>query len=390
MAVLDIDVYLERGQIEIIPDTQSYLKDNVFDSDKILDGWIEKLNPALTAGYDGMRSSGDTFWLEKKDWSNFVEYEEEIDSLIGNYKMLVLCTYSLDRCSAIEIIDVTTSHQFFLIKRKGKWERIESSRRKKAEEAVEATKNWEYTFDAMPDLIAIIDTKYRIVRANKAMAARLGVTPEECVGLTCYRLIHGTEEPPSFCPNRQLLRDEREHTKEAHGETLDGYFTANVSQLHDSEGKLTGCIHVVRDITKRKRAEEALRQSKERLRFALETSHTGAWDLDLVDHTAYRSLEHDRIFGYEQLLSEWTYEMFLDHVLPEDREMVDAKFRKATTARSDWSFECRIRRVDGEVRWIWAAGRHSIDATENMRRIGRDRPGHQRAQTIGRANSPAS
>jgi len=206
MAVPDIDVYLERWQIEIIPDTQSYLKDNVFDSDKILDGWIEKLNPALTAGYDGMRSSGDTFWLEKKDWSNFVEYEEEIDSLIGNYKMLVLCTYSLDRCSAIEIIDVTTSHQFSLIKRKGKWERIESSRRKKAEETVEATKNWEYTFDAMPDLIAIIDTKYRIVRANKAMAARLGVTPEECVGLTCYRLIHGTEEPPSFCPNRQLLR----------------------------------------------------------------------------------------------------------------------------------------------------------------------------------------
>jgi len=143
--------------------------------------------------------------------------------------MLILCTYSLDRCSAIEIIDVITSHQFSLIKRKGKWERIESSRRKKAEETVEAIKNWEYTFDVMPDLIAIIDTKYRIVRANKAMAARLGVTPEECVGLTCYRLIHGTEEPPSFCPNRQLLRDEREHTKEAHGETLDGYFTVSVS-----------------------------------------------------------------------------------------------------------------------------------------------------------------
>src|SRR5664280_1185836 len=54
-AVPDIDVYLERGQIEIIPYTQSYLKDNPFDSEKILDGWIEKLNQALTAGYDGMR-----------------------------------------------------------------------------------------------------------------------------------------------------------------------------------------------------------------------------------------------------------------------------------------------------------------------------------------------
>jgi len=317
-----------------------------------------------------MRSSGDTFWLEKKDWSNFVEYEEEIDSLIGNYQMLALCTYSLERCNAIEIIDVTTCHQFSLIKRKGKWERIESSRHKKAEEeAVEATKNWEYTFDAVPDLISIIDTEYRVVRANRAMTARLGMTPEECVGLTCYRVIHGTDEPPSFCPHRQLLKDGLEHTEEVCEDSLGGDFVVSVSPLHDLEGKLTGCIHLAHDITKRKRAEEALRQSEERLRFALETSHTGAWDLDLVDHTAYRSLEHDRIFGYEQLLPEWTYEMFLDHVLPGDREMVDAKFRKATTARSDWSFECRIRRVDGEVRWIWAAGRHSIDATGNMRRM---------------------
>ena len=65
---------------------------------------------------------------------------------------------------------------------------------------------------------------------------------------------------------------------------------------------------------------------RQRLRFALETSHTGAWDLDLVDHTAYRSLEHDRIFGYSELLQKWTYEMFLEHVLPEDRAMVEKIF----------------------------------------------------------------
>jgi len=109
--------------------------------------------------------------------------------------------------------------------------------------------------------------------------------------------------------------------------------------------------------------ETALLESEERLRFALETSHTGAWDLDLADHTAFRSLEHDRIFGYTELLPQWTYEMFLDHVLAEDRDEVDAKFRHATETHSDWRFECRIRRADGEVRWILAAGRHREDAT---------------------------
>ncbi len=117
------------------------------------------------------------------------------------------------------------------------------------------------------------------------------------------------------------------------------------------------------------RSAKALREGEQRLRFALETSHTGAWDLDLADHTAHRSLEHDRIFGYKQLLPQWTYEMFLDHVLPEDRAAVDAKFRAATAARSDWSFECRIRRVDGAVRWIWVAGRHREDAAGCVRRM---------------------
>ncbi len=124
-----------------------------------------------------------------------------------------------------------------------------------------------------------------------------------------------------------------------------------------------------RQLADRKRAEEAVRESEERLRFALETSHTGAWDLDLTDHTAFRSLEHDRIFGYPQILPQWTYEMFLEHVLPEDRPTVDAEFRHAVETRSDWSFECRIRRVDGQVRWIWAAGRHRSDRTGSLRRM---------------------
>ena len=113
---------------------------------------------------------------------------------------------------------------------------------------------------------------------------------------------------------------------------------------------------MVLDITESKRAKSALMESEERMRFALEISHTGAWDLDLTDHTAHRSQEHDKIFGYSGILPTWTYEIFLDHVLPEDRALVDSKFRHAVNTGGDWNFECRIRHTDGEIRWIWAAG----------------------------------
>ena len=56
------DVYLEKGQIKIIPCIYWYVKAGVFDSERILNDWIEKLNQALTNGYDGLRLSWNTFW----------------------------------------------------------------------------------------------------------------------------------------------------------------------------------------------------------------------------------------------------------------------------------------------------------------------------------------
>lgn len=117
------------------------------------------------------------------------------------------------------------------------------------------------------------------------------------------------------------------------------------------------------EAAEREKAGEKVRESEERLNFALEISQTGAWELDLRDHTAHRSPKHDRIFGYTAPLPRWTYEMFLEHVLPEDRALVDGKFRKAVEIGSDWTFECRIVRADQQVRWIMAAGRHRKDAS---------------------------
>lgn len=109
---------------------------------------------------------------------------------------------------------------------------------------------------------------------------------------------------------------------------------------------------------KRQEAEDAFRDSEERLHFALQSCNIGAWDLDLTDHTAYRSLEHDRIFGYEALLPSWTLDDFFKHALSEYHEPIRTMVAEATASRTGWTYECPIRRVDGEIRWIWFTGRH--------------------------------
>ena len=139
--------------------------------------------------------------------------------------------------------------------------------------------------------------------------------------------------------------------------------------IRDESGGIVGAHGALQDISPRKKAEAEMKNKEERIRFALETSLLGAWDLDLVDHSAVRTLLHDRIFGYPDLLPEWTYEMFLNHVDPEDRSLVDALFRQAVEAKQDWNFECRIHRVDGQPRWIWAAGRHIVDESGSSRRM---------------------
>lgn len=110
-----------------------------------------------------------------------------------------------------------------------------------------------------------------------------------------------------------------------------------------------------------RQTQEALRESESRLWFVLDSTQTGNWDLDLVTLKARRSLIHDQIFGYDSLLPDWSYEMFLEHVHPEDREAVAQKFRRTLSTYKDWDFECRIIRVDKKVRWIWAKGSVYLD-----------------------------
>jgi C4-dicarboxylate-specific signal transduction histidine kinase len=135
-AVPDLDRYLAARSIEIVSVGDWYLQGDTFDLNRVTSGWHEKLARALARGYAGVRVTGDTAWLEKKDWKDFCEYEEALNASVANQRLTVLCTYPLAACGAAEILDVARTHQFAMAKRQGSWEVVETPALMQAKEEI--------------------------------------------------------------------------------------------------------------------------------------------------------------------------------------------------------------------------------------------------------------
>jgi signal transduction histidine kinase len=120
-AIPNLDCYQQKRQIEILQHSECYLNKGRFDGDAVITNWGNKLDKALSAGFDGLRVEGDTSWVGMNRWRAFTDYESKIDNVIINKKILVVCSYPLKKIGASKIIDVIGNHQFALIRRNEKW-----------------------------------------------------------------------------------------------------------------------------------------------------------------------------------------------------------------------------------------------------------------------------
>ena len=212
----------------------------------------------------------------------------------------------------------------------------------------------ESAFNAVPNLFMILDTEYRIVRVNPAMAERLGTTPDACIGQKCSTLLRGERCQVDGCPYTLLLQDGREHTAEIYEERLGGYFLVTVSPLRDADGHLTGCVHIAVDINDRKKAEQDLQTSETRFRAITENTTDLTIIVNPEGNYQYVSPSCRQIIGFEpdQILGKNRKEF----VHPEDQPVVNEILLRATrepgkTFRVD---HYRARHRDGH--WVHLVG----------------------------------
>jgi DNA-binding CsgD family transcriptional regulator len=120
------DQHLAAGNMEIVPGREWYLKGGRFGLKRIIGTWHEKLRGALVKGYDGMRVSGNAFWLHSNHWSDFCDYERALGKSIEGLPMVVLCTYPMVLSGAAEVLEVAQAHQLAVALRNGNWAAVES------------------------------------------------------------------------------------------------------------------------------------------------------------------------------------------------------------------------------------------------------------------------
>jgi len=238
--------------------------------------------------------------------------------------------------------------------------------RQKAEEAtVLARDDWESTFDTVTDMITVHDMDFNIIRANPSAKAILGLQlQEEMPFVKCFRRYHGTEKPPSGCASCQSLQTGKPSTIEIFEPYLNRHVEIRAMPRFGKDRQMVGLIHVVRDVTERKRAEEGLRKSEARFHDLFQEAPVGYFEYDAKGCITRVNQTELYMLGYslEEMIGQPAWKFIVEEETA--RQQILAKLAGALAPFR--GFERTYRRKDGTTFPVLIQDRLNKDEQGNI------------------------
>jgi PAS domain S-box-containing protein len=226
--------------------------------------------------------------------------------------------------------------------------------------------------DSSEDAILSKNLDGTIMSWNAGAEKLFGYTADEIIGKSVSVLL----APENLHEFPNILRRIRSGTRLEHYEVTrlrkDGRrvdVSVTISPIKDSVGALVGSSTIARDITDRKRAETALRQSEERFRLAIKATNDAIWDIDLETGIVSWNDTYSTLYGRPPEAS-GSWEWWIDRIHPEERERTAGELREAiSSGASSWTCEYRFLRVDGEWAYIYDRAYIARDASGKAWRV---------------------
>ncbi len=211
--------------------------------------------------------------------------------------------------------------------------------------------------------VTITDLDGKIVYVNPAEAAMHGYTSEELLGkpgsVFAPPRLHKPLERPELRRIRSWRRESVNLRKD--GTTFPVEILSDA--VLDDRGGPLGLVTISQDITERKEAERALRESEERYALAVRGANDGIWDWDLRSGKIYLSERWSEMLGYEPSQIGDTRDDWWDKIHPEDRERVQSALDAHLDGEADhFRVEYRMLHADGSYRWTLTRGLAERDA----------------------------
>ena len=190
----------------------------------------------------------------------------------------------------------------------------------------------------------------RIIFVNDAFVEGTGYTRAEAIGKTPQILFGPNTQPDQLAKIRIALMEQRPVRAELINYTKtrkEFYVERDIAPIFDEEGQLTHWVSVGRDITGRKKDEEALRLSEERFRLLTRATKDVVWDWDIVNQTLTWNENFETTFGHDRNLPRAGVHSWIDHIHPADRRgIVESRMTAIRNKETNWNAEYRFQHAD--------------------------------------------
>jgi PAS domain S-box-containing protein len=230
-----------------------------------------------------------------------------------------------------------------------------------AEQLRQADERNELILEAITDMFIAFTKDFRFAYLNRHAAQQMrlvGKDPEQLIGKLVWDEFADVPNEPAM---RRVMRERVSVTDEVYYPPLGQWYENRMYPSNDG-----GMVVFVRNVTERRRSEEALRRSEAYLAEGQRISHTGTWVWNVAKRELFWSPEHFRISGLDPGGEMPTYERFFELVHPDDRARVQQAFDAAIAAKGFYNGEYRIVRPDGAVRVIQSAARPVLDGSGDL------------------------